>query len=84
MARKAYRQWDRQEDPAEIVFRAAADLKKAIISDDGPDGPFYAELELAEGPLVREDYDHLLEGAEAWFRSEAEHLFGADYVVVGQ
>jgi hypothetical protein len=67
MAREAYRQWDRQEDPAEVVMRYVRRLSAAL---------------QARG--LTENDDHLEEVAEAWFRSEAEYLFGADYVVAGQ
>jgi hypothetical protein len=64
IAREAYRQWDRQEDPAEVVMRYVRRLSAAL---------------QARG--LTENDDHLLEGAGAWFRSEAEYLFGADYIV---
>ena len=67
-AQETYRQWDRQEDAAEVVFRHLSRLDTALTA----------------AGLDAETHDDLWSAAGIAFRDEAEALFGHDYVVSGQ
>lgn len=67
-ARAAFKQWDPEGDPAEVVFRYSSRLDTA----------------LKAAGLDAETHDDLLYFAQIAFRDTAQVLFGHDYVVAGQ